>query len=277
MGRWHCVGEQWEERWFFSNLYPSWIIINKQVIAFVQARYPIYPKAKCDDFIKDFIHETLEGVKQFYADIEEGFRCLSHSVTCEWGRRGVKLSNYQKGMVFGLLLGLPLFTQAVDGGWNFAFGCSAYSCDYMREVLSCREGKTLSRLTYCSCSKWTGCVKPLSGRCSSWQNTRTMIPPPPVNCCPRCLPILRQCSRWVLRVLISLAEVFRHHRNENKQCKLWPMYWNTGMNHTFLVFNDAFLLFNDTESDTDVKKKHWSLRHSPSHLLVACCVASSLV
>lgn len=254
MGRWHCVGEQWEERWFSSYLYPSWIIINKQVIAFVQARYPIYPKAKCDDFIKDFIHKTLEWVKQFYTDIKEGFRCLSHVVTHEWVRRGVKLSNYQKGMAFGLLLSLPLFNQAVDAGWNFAFGSSAYGCNYIREVLSCREGKTLSWLTYCRCSKWTGCVKPLSGRCSSWQNTRTMIPPPPVNCCPRYHPILQQCSRWVLHVLTSLAEVFRHCRNENEQCKLWPMYWNAGMNHAFSVFNDTKSIFRKNIEAWDIHR-----------------------
>lgn len=124
--RWWVDGTVWENNekrdGFSRNLYPTWIIINKQVIAFVQARFPIYPKAKCNDFIKDFIHKTFEWVKQFYTDTEEGLHCLSHNNL--WMRKErVKLSSYQKGMTFGLLLGLPLSTQAVDAGWNLAL-CS---------------------------------------------------------------------------------------------------------------------------------------------------------
>lgn len=87
--RWWVDGTVWENNekrdGFSRNLYPSWIIINKQVIAFVQARFPIYPKAKCNDFIKDFIHKTFEWVKQFYTDTEEGLHCLSQQLVNEEG------------------------------------------------------------------------------------------------------------------------------------------------------------------------------------------------
>lgn len=87
--RWWVDGTVWENNekrdGFSRNLYPTWIIINKQVIAFVQARFPIYPKAKCNDFIKDFIHKTFEWVKQFYTDTEEGLHCLSQQLVNEEG------------------------------------------------------------------------------------------------------------------------------------------------------------------------------------------------